>query len=132
MAARVLAAADVYQALTQERPHRPAHAPDAAAYQLAAEARVGRLDQEAVDAVLTAAGHSSRGPRRAWPCDLSDREVEVLRLVARGCSTREIAQRLVISTKTADHHVQHVYGKIGVSTRASATMFALEHDLVHT
>ena len=130
IAARVLAAADVYQALTQGRPHRPARPADAAADWLAAEARAGRLDHDAVGAVLTAAGHRGRTPRRSWPCGLSEREVEVLRLLARGCSTREIGRQLVISAKTADHHVQHVYTKIGVTTRASATMFALEHDLL--
>lgn len=128
--ARVLAAADVYQALTQDRPHRPAYSAGAAADQLTSEATAGRLDQQAVNAVLAAAGHRARGPLRTWPGGLSDREVEVLRLVARGCSTREIARQLVISPKTADHHVQHVYAKIAVSTRASATLFALEHDLL--
>lgn len=130
LAARVLAAADVYQALTQDRPHRPARSAGAAADCLVAEARAGRLDHDAVGAVLTAAGHTGRAPRHSWPCGLSEREVEVLRLLARGCSTREIGRQLVISAKTADHHVQHVYTKIGVTTRASATMFALEHDLL--
>ena len=128
--ARVLAAADVYQALTQDRPHRQARHADDAAQCLTAEARAGRLDNDAVAAVLAVTGHHVRAPRHAWPRGLSDREVEVLRLVARGCSTRAIAERLVITPKTADHHVQHVYAKIGVSTRASATMFALEHDLL--
>ena len=130
MPARVLAAADVYQALTQQRPHRSAHSADAAADHLAEEGKAGRLDPEAVDAVLAAAGHAARALRRAWPGGLSEREVDVLRLVARGQSTREIARELVISPKTADHHVQHIYTKIGVSTRASATLFALEHDLL--
>lgn len=130
MSARVLAAADVYQALTQDRPHRSAYTADASAGELVAEARAGRLDGEAVAAVLAAAGHRAPGPRRAWPAGLSDREVEVLRQVARGRSNREIAQHLVISPKTADHHIQHVYTKIGVSTRAAATMFAVEHDLL--
>jgi DNA-binding NarL/FixJ family response regulator len=128
--ARILAAADVYQALRQHRPHRPALSPDAAAEQLVKDVGSGRLDAHAVDAVLAAAGHRVQGLRRSPPCGLSDREVEVLRLIARGCSTRDIARELVISPKTADHHVQHIYTKIGVSTRASATMFALEHDLL--
>jgi HD-GYP domain-containing protein (c-di-GMP phosphodiesterase class II)/DNA-binding CsgD family transcriptional regulator len=128
--ARVLAASDVYQALTQERPHRHAYSAESAADRLTEQARQGRLDQEAVDAVLAVAGHRVRAPRRTWPSGLSDREVEVLRLVARGCSTREIARELVISPKTADHHIQHIYAKIAVSTRASATLFALEHNLM--
>jgi HD-GYP domain-containing protein (c-di-GMP phosphodiesterase class II) len=129
-AARVLAAADVYQALTQDRPHRPARTAEAAADHLIAEARAERLDREAVESVLGAAGHRLPRRRRAWPSGLSDREVEVLRLTARGCSVRDVATQLVISPKTADHHLQHVYAKIGVSTRAAATLFALEHDLL--
>jgi DNA-binding NarL/FixJ family response regulator len=120
----------VYQALTQDRPHRRAHSAESAADRLTEQARQGRLDQDAVDAVLAAAGQRVRGPRRTWPSGLSDREVQVLRLVARGFSTREIARELVISPKTADHHVQHIYAKIAVSTRASATLFALEHNLL--
>jgi DNA-binding NarL/FixJ family response regulator len=130
VAARLLAAADTYQALTQDRPHRPSRSADEAAGLLAAEARAHRLDQEAVEAVLAAAGQRTPPARRTWPCDLTDREVEVLRLVARGLSTRDVAQALVISPKTADHHIQHVYTKVGVSTRAAATLFALEHDLL--
>jgi len=130
--ARLLAAADVYQAMTQERAHRPALTPGAAAVQVSYEASQGRLDGEAVRAVLGAAGHSQARARLTWPAGLSDREVQVLRLVARGHSNREIARLLWISPKTAGHHVQHIYDKIGVSTRAAATMFAMEHDLVRT
>jgi DNA-binding CsgD family transcriptional regulator len=126
--ARVLAAADAYQAMTQERPHRPALTPNAAAEQLSSEAAQGRLDAEAVRAILEVAGHPP--VRLTWPAGLSDREVQVLRLVARGHSNREIARLLWISPKTAGHHVQHIYAKIGVSTRAAAAMFAMEHDLV--
>jgi len=64
------------------------------------------------------------------PGGLSRREVEVLRLVAEGLTTREIAGRLYISPKTADHHIQHVYTKIGVSNRASATLWAFQHDVI--
>jgi HD-GYP domain-containing protein (c-di-GMP phosphodiesterase class II) len=126
--ARVLAAADAYQAMTQERPHRPALTPNAAAEQLNSEAAQGRLDAEAVRAVLESAGHPPA--RLTWPAGLSDREVQVLRLVARGHSNREIARLLWISPKTTGHHVQHIYAKIGVSTRAAAAMFAMEHDLL--
>jgi DNA-binding CsgD family transcriptional regulator len=128
--ARVLAAADAYQAMTQERAHRPALTPGAAAEQLNSEAAQGRLDAEAVRAVLEAAGHPPVGTRLTWPAGLSDREVQVLRLVARGHSNREIGRLLWISPKTAGHHVQHIYAKIGVSTRAAAAMFAMEHDLL--
>jgi HD-GYP domain-containing protein (c-di-GMP phosphodiesterase class II) len=127
--ARVLAAADTYQAMTQERPHRPAFTPSAAAEQLNSEAAQGRLDAEAVRAVLEVAGHPPARTHPSWPAGLTDREVQVLRLVARGYSNREMGRLLWISPKTVDHHVQHIYTKIGVSTRAGAAMFAMEHDL---
>ena len=128
-AARVLAAADVYVALTQERPHRARLEPAAAAEELRAEVRRGRLDGEVVECVLAASGHAAR-KRLARPADLTEREVEVLRLVAQGLSNPEIARRLVISRRTAEHHVQHVYAKIGVASRAGAALFALEHGLL--
>jgi HD-GYP domain-containing protein (c-di-GMP phosphodiesterase class II) len=130
LAARILAAADAYQAMTQERPYRAALTPSAAAEHLGTEVERGRPDGEAVRAVLTAAGHRRPRSRTAWPAGLSDREVEVLRLIARGASYQGIGQHLVISPRTAAHHVQHIYNKIGVSTRAAATLFAMEHDLL--
>ena len=96
---------------------------------LRTEVRTGRLDGDAVTAVLAAAGQA-QGVRRPRPADLTARQVEVLRLVARGLSSRHVADRLVISTRTAEHHVQDVYTKIGVSTRAGAALFAMEHGLV--
>lgn len=129
VAARLLAAADVYVALTQDRPQRLRLEPAGAAEELRGEARRGRLDGEVVECVLEAAGQPAR-KRRAWPAGLTDREVEVLRLVAQGLPNREIAARLVISPRTAEHHVQHVYGKLGVSSRAAAALFALEHGLL--
>jgi HD-GYP domain-containing protein (c-di-GMP phosphodiesterase class II)/DNA-binding CsgD family transcriptional regulator len=129
-AARVLAAADAFQAMTQDRPHRPRLAPDAAAAALAEQARSGRLDPECVRAVVEAAGQPPPRIRTVWPAGLSDREVEVLRLLARGLSNRAIAGSLSISPRTAEHHVQHIYTKIGASTRAAAAMFAMEHGLL--
>jgi HD-GYP domain-containing protein (c-di-GMP phosphodiesterase class II) len=126
----VLAAADAYQAMTQDRPHRPALTPSAAAEQLNSEAAQGRLDAEAVRAVLEAAGHPQARAQLTWPAGLSDREVQVLRLFARGHTNQEIARLLWISPKTAGHHVQHIYAKVGVSTRAAAALFAMEHDLL--
>jgi HD-GYP domain-containing protein (c-di-GMP phosphodiesterase class II) len=128
--ARILAAADVYHALIEPRPHRPAYAAEAAAGELQREARVGRLDGEAVNAVLAAAGHSVRHTRRELVAGLSERELEVLRLIARGNSKKQIASLLTISEKTVDNHIQHIYIKAGVSTRAGATLFAMEHDLL--
>jgi HD-GYP domain-containing protein (c-di-GMP phosphodiesterase class II) len=128
--ARLLAAADVFQAVTQDRPHRPARSPEEAADVLSDEATAGRLDPECVRAVVEAAGQRPPTARTSWPAGLSDREVDVIRLVARGLTNRAIAERLVISPRTAEHHVQHVYAKIGASTRAAAAMFAMEHGLL--
>ena len=80
--------------------------------------------------MLAAAGHGAVVARQALPAGLSAREVEVLGLVAEGCSNAQIAQRLVISRRTAEHHVQHIYTKIGVSSRAAAALFAMEHRLL--
>ncbi len=129
-AARLLAAADAYQAKTQRRPHRPALTAEQAAAFITEEAKRGALDPDAVAAILDAAGLPRRAPPRERPAGLTDREIEVLRLMGEGCSNRDIAERLVISTRTAEHHVQHIYEKIGLSTRAGAVMFALQHDLI--
>lgn len=132
VSARVLAVANMYQAMTQERSYRPAYSPDAAATQLITETKQGHLDSDAVDAVLRVAGHTGTHPDHQWPAGLTEREVQVLRLAARGLSNRQIGDALSISAKTADNHVQHIYTKIGVSTRAGAAMFAMQHDLVQT
>lgn len=128
--ARLLAVADVYQALTEVRPHRPAFTPEAAATELRREVRAGRLDGEAVAAVLAAAGHRSRRTRHEQIAGLSDREIEVLRRLVRGHPNREVAAQLGISARTVDHHIRHIYDKIGVSTRAAATLFATQHGLI--
>jgi HD-GYP domain-containing protein (c-di-GMP phosphodiesterase class II) len=131
VAARVLATADAYQAMTQHRPHRGALAPGDAAEELLSEVRVGRFDPDVAAAVLDAAGQHRAPPRRnTRPGGLSDREVEVLVHVAQGLSNPEIGRSLGISRRTAEHHVQHIYTKIGVSTRAAAALFALEHELL--
>jgi HD-GYP domain-containing protein (c-di-GMP phosphodiesterase class II)/DNA-binding CsgD family transcriptional regulator len=129
-AARVLAAADVYQAITEPRPHRPARVPELAAEEVQREAERGRLDRDAVRAVVEAAGLHPRPMRRTWPGGLSDREVEVVALLGRGLRTKEIAQRLVVSPRTVEHHVQHVYDKLGLRSRAGARLFAIEHGLL--
>ena len=126
---RLLAAADVYHAMTEPRPHRPALAAEEAAAQLRSEVRTGRLDGDAVGVVLRASGH--RAPaRREGPAGLTAREVEVLALLARGNATKEIARHLGITPKTASNHVEHVYTKLGVGSRAAATLFATQHGLV--
>jgi len=94
-----------------------------------AEVKAGRLDDEAVRAVLAAAGH--RVPRRReGPAGLTEREVEVLRLAARGLTNKDIASVLFISPKTVANHIEHIYAKIGASTRAMAGLFAMKHGLL--
>ncbi|MGH2754862.1 MAG: HD domain-containing phosphohydrolase [Actinomycetota bacterium] len=126
--ARLLAAADAFHAMTEPRPHRGPLASERAAEVLADEARAERLDAEAVGAVIEAAGQPV--PRLDRPSGLTEREAEVVGLLARGLQTKHVARRLGISVKTADRHIQNAYGKIGVSTRAAATLFAMEHGLV--
>jgi HD-GYP domain-containing protein (c-di-GMP phosphodiesterase class II)/DNA-binding CsgD family transcriptional regulator len=155
LTAWLLAAADCYHAMGEPRPHRRALPAEAAASELSREADAGRLAADAVHAVLTAAGQPQPRPatwtaaerpgyqpegrqpagrqptgRRPRPAGLSERECEVLGLLARGLATKQVARRLGISPKTCDHHIQRLYGKAGVSTRAGATLFALEHGLV--
>jgi HD-GYP domain-containing protein (c-di-GMP phosphodiesterase class II) len=127
--ARILAVADTYRSKAEPRPHRPEWSPRQIEAHLRGEVRSGRLDGAAVEAVLGAAGHRVRR-RRDWPAGLTAREVEVLRLVARGLSYRQIAERLVISRKTASNHVERVYAKIGVTNRAMASLFAVRHGLL--
>jgi DNA-binding CsgD family transcriptional regulator len=130
LAARVLAAADACQAMTEPRAHRPGLARDVVARALDDDVVAGRLDGDAVAAVLQAAGLRAGSARRAFPAGLTGREVEILRLVARGHSNKAIAAQLHLSPKTVGHHVAHVYAKAGVSTRAAAALFAVEHGLL--
>ena len=127
--ARLLAAADCYQELAEDRPGRAALSPTDRAAALHAEVRSGRLDAAGVEAVLHAAGH--RVPRRIpQVAALTTREVEVLALLVRGLSTRDIADRLTISPRTVTSHLEHIYAKTGTSSRGAASMFALRHGLV--
>ncbi|MCW2780677.1 MAG: hypothetical protein JWR35_1126 [Marmoricola sp.] len=127
--ARILAAADGYQTKREPRPHRRMQSPEQAAGYLRDEARAGRLGGEAADVVLRAAGHRVRR-RIDGLAGLTPREVEVLRLVARGLSNRQIGERLVITPKTAGNHIEHIYAKIHAPTRAAAALFALQHGLL--
>jgi HD-GYP domain-containing protein (c-di-GMP phosphodiesterase class II) len=128
---RVLAAADAYHAMTEPRPYRPALSAEEAAAALRAEVRAGRLDMSAADAVLHAAGHRTRR-RSTAAAGLTPRELEVFSLLARGASNREIARLLSISVKTVGNHVEHIYAKTGVSTRAAATLFAMRHGMLQS
>lgn len=129
MASRVLSVADRYRELVEGRPHRPSVTPAKAAERLRGEATAGRLDPDAVAAVLAEAGHAAHRSS-SLPSGLTERQVQVLRLVAAGVSNPGIAERLGISRRTAEHHVQDVYLKIGLSTRAGAALFAMEHGLL--
>ena len=126
MPARILGAADAYQAMVEPRPYRPARTGDAAAAELRAEVRAGRLDGNAAEGVLVAAGHRARA-RLERPAGLTAREIDVLRLVARGLSSKEIATELVISPKTARNHIEHIYVKTGATSRVAASMFAVKY-----
>jgi HD-GYP domain-containing protein (c-di-GMP phosphodiesterase class II) len=130
LATRILAAADVMQALTTDRPHRPSWSQDEAIEMLEEEVAAGRLDSEAVGLVIQAAGGVAKSRTTAYPAGLTEREVEVLRLVARGNTNKQIGQKLFISPKTVGRHVENIYAKIGVSTRAGAALYAMEHRLL--
>ena len=131
MPARILAVAEMYQSMKEPRVWRPALTPKEATRQLRDEVAAHRLDARAVDAVLLAAGQPrpTRGSSRAWPAGLTDREVEVLRAITRGLANKQIARELHVSPATVHTHVLNLYGKIGVNTRAGATLYAFEHDL---
>jgi HD-GYP domain-containing protein (c-di-GMP phosphodiesterase class II) len=127
--ARILGAADAYQAMREPRPHRPPRSAAEAAAELRADVKWGRRDGDVVEAVLGAAGHRV-ARRRDGPAGLTRREVEVLTLVAQGMSNKEAAQRLVISPKTVANHIEHIYAKIGATNRATASLFAMQHGLL--
>ncbi|WP_116645920.1 HD domain-containing phosphohydrolase, partial [Mycobacterium kubicae] len=126
---RILAAAVSYQSACEPRPYRDELTPQSAARRLQGRVKAGELDAVAAEAVLHAAGHRDQRPK-ARPDGLTPREVEVLCLVARGASNKDIAAQLVISEKTARNHVERTYAKIGVSNRIGASMYALRHGLV--
>ena len=130
LGARLLAAADALVALTSSRPHREAMNLEDANRVLDGEAAAGRLDGRAVAYVLTAATGQGAPPRVSNPGGMTDREVEVLRLLAAGHTNREMGETLFISPKTVGRHVENIYAKIGVSTRAGATVYAMEHRLL--
>ncbi len=129
-AARILAVADCYGAMREARPHRQPLEASAAEAALIKEADAGRLDEDAVDAVLACAGHRVRERPRELPAGLTERELEVLLILVRGQSNQEIAAGLGISAKTVGHHIQHLYEKVGVRSRAAATLWAFQHSLV--
>jgi DNA-binding CsgD family transcriptional regulator len=126
--ARILGAADVYHALRQPRPHRPALEAGDAERTMRDEVRAGRLDGDAVQAVLEASGHRVRR-RAGLPSGLTAREAEVLVQLGQGRSNPEIAAELHVSRKTVSSHLEHIYAKLGVKTRTEAALFAMRHGL---
>ncbi|MGE0227247.1 MAG: HD domain-containing phosphohydrolase [Dehalococcoidia bacterium] len=130
MAARILSAANAYRGLIEGRAYRSALPLPDASERLRSLGSTGALDPEAVEAVLHAAGDRSARRGRRLPAGLTPREVEVLRLLARGLTNPQIGEALTISPRTAQQHVRHIYEKIGATTRAGATLFVAEHDLL--
>ena len=131
LGARILAVADEFQDLTEDFRGHPARTPEDAFYAL--KPAVGtHFAPECYDALSQVIGVAlpKSSTRRVLPARLTAREVEVLRLVAKGFTNRQIAKQLVLSEKTVGHHIEHIYNKIDVSTRAAAVFFALEHDLM--
>ena len=126
---RLLAASCAYRTMIEPRAHRPALTAKQATAELRADVRAGRLDAGAVEAVLAAAGQT-RGRRHSGPAGLTPRELEVLQLIARGASTRGVAQRLGITAKTAETHIERIYAKTGASTRSTVTLFAMRNGLL--
>lgn len=126
--ARLLAAADAFRSKTEPRSYRRRHTPEEARGIVSEKVQDGKLDSGMVAVVVEAAGVEP--PPTEYPEGLTEREVEVIGLLARGMQTKQIAQALEISAKTADRHIQNSYRKIGVSSRAAATLFAMEHGLV--
>ena len=127
--ARILGAVDAYQSMCEPRPYRAALSPEQAATELRNDVKAGRLDGDVVEAVLAVAGHRAT-KRREGPAGLTAREIDVLRLLARGLSSKQIASELVISPKTARNHIEHIYAKIGASSRVTASLFAMQQGLI--
>jgi HD-GYP domain-containing protein (c-di-GMP phosphodiesterase class II)/DNA-binding CsgD family transcriptional regulator len=130
--ARLLAAADAYAAMGAARPHRAALDDDQRGRELRLMAERDLLDAAAVNCVLAAAGDAGPPVRPRWPAGLTDREVDVLRRIATGASIQQTASALQLSAKTVDFHLQNIYLKAGVTTRAAAAVFAIQNDLVQT
>jgi HD-GYP domain-containing protein (c-di-GMP phosphodiesterase class II) len=128
--ARILAAADAYHAMTEVRPHREPMPASTVSGALSDEASAGRLDRDAVHAVLDTAGQTHRLPRVRWPSELTDREIDVLRLAVRGVTNQQMADQLFISEDTVKTHVRHIYEKVGCSSRAGLALFAMENGLI--
>lgn len=125
----ILAAANLYDELVFDRPGHPAMSAKEATEHLTEQSTSGALMPTAVTAVLQAAGSPAKTARKALPFGLSRREAQVIACLARSETTPQIAARLGISAKTADHHIQSIYTKTGVRGRAPIAILAIEHGL---
>ena len=130
--ARVIAVVDRFDELTHDQPGALALTPEQALEELRAGSG-SALDPDVLRALVDELGaaNGTSGARGAWPAGLTEREVEVLRLLGRGMNRREIANTLVISDATARHHLEHIYGKLGTTTRVGAVLFAMEQGLLN-
>lgn len=145
LGARVIAVADIFDELTHARPGRAALDQETALGEMSRGAGT-RFDREAFAALAGALNvpvpgetspvpfrrsGESVSPKQEWPASLTAREVQVLRSLVTGASRRAVADLLSVSEHTVRHHLEHIYGKIDVHTRVEATLFAIEHDLLH-
>ena len=131
LGARILAVADVFQELTEGRPGHPGLEKEEALKAMGKEVGT-HLDPECFEALsqVTGVSVSRQTLKREWPAGLTKREVEVLRISATGLSKRQMGQHLTISEKTVGTHLEHIYAKIGCSSRAAAVLFAMENELL--
>jgi HD-GYP domain-containing protein (c-di-GMP phosphodiesterase class II)/DNA-binding CsgD family transcriptional regulator len=137
LGARLIGVADRFDDLTHETPDHPALEPEEALTCIGEEAGAG-LCADCCEALVqhvrgdgAAVPARKRVPPRGRPAGLTDREVEILRLLTKGLNRRAMAEQLFLSEHTVRHHLEHIYTKVGVSTRVAATLFAVEHDLLH-
>jgi HD-GYP domain-containing protein (c-di-GMP phosphodiesterase class II) len=128
---RIVAVANRFDEISHDAPGQPGLPLEDALAVLNSEAGAA-LDREVVRTLRACLGQSPGDgrPHKEWPAGLTNREVEVLRLAARGLTRRQVAERLVITENTVRHHLEHIYNKTGTSTRVAATLFAMEHDLI--
>ena len=127
--AALIAVANYYDELTRDLPARGAMSPGEAAEAVLAEVSTGRIPRQAARHVLDSAGHQRVTGLSALPDGLTAREAEVLRRLARGLSTKEIAQALAVSPKTVDNQTQSIFRKIGAKSRTTAALYAMEHGI---
>jgi HD-GYP domain-containing protein (c-di-GMP phosphodiesterase class II) len=129
--ARILAVADEFDECSRLKPAHPNLEPQEALRAMQSE-KGTLLDPACMDALAQELGVGARTKRvhRQFPAGLTEREVEVLGWLAKGASNHQIAEALVISEKTAGHHLEHKYNKIGISSRAAAVFFAVENELI--